>query len=146
MLFRSLVYGGTKNSISNPDLVYYASYDYRSNSYRLFSRTVANQPLTWIQSFSSISNGAAIVDISVNPTNYDHVVIITSNGVYETKSGGATNDWVNLTSPVLTTAFPSSAFGFNTTKVIPLATSGAYGIFVGGPGGAYALEIGRAHV
>ena len=135
-----LVYGGTKNSISNPDLVYYASYDYRSNSYRLFSRTVANQPLTWIQSFSSISNGAAIVDISVNPTNYDHVVIITSNGVYETKSGGATNDWVNLTSPVLTTAFPSSAFGFNTTKVIPLATSGAYGIFVGGPGGAYALD------
>ena len=88
---RAIVYGGRRNGIDNPDVLYVGF------SNRVYARTTTGGA---VAATTVLPAGAGILkDIVINPTDWMNVFAIDDNQVFATADGGAT--WSDITGGLL---------------------------------------------
>lgn len=76
-----MAYGGRRGGVDNPDVLYVAF------GSTVMVRTTAGGNLT---ATGTAFPGGSVADIELDPTDWQHAVVIDSNSVYETTDAGAT--------------------------------------------------------
>lgn len=120
----AMVFGGTKNGVPNPALVYYGS------GSRFFVRTAAEASAL---PSSSPFPGSEIRDIAVSPLDWSMAYVADATGVFVTRDAGAS--WTNVTSGLVDASLRSLA-------VVPLGPNLDF-VFAGGLGGVRVALISR---
>jgi subtilisin-like proprotein convertase family protein len=116
-----LVYGGTSGGVANPDLIYVGV----GNA--VYERTTAGGPIT---ATSALPAGASsIVDIAVDPNDWNTVFAIDDSHVYRSRNAGGI--WTNVTGDLASISslnFHSLAFvhGALNSSVVVGTRSGAF--------------------
>ena len=78
----ALAYGGRSGGVDNPDVLYAGD-----DNGNVFVRTTAGGPLN---ATATPFPGATVSDIALDPNDWQHAFVTSSNGVWETTNRGAT--------------------------------------------------------
>ena len=115
----SLAFGGRSGGVDNPDVLYAGTEN------GLFLRTTSGGTLN---PTSSPFPGGGVTDIALDPNDWQHAVVTSSSGVWETPDAGAT--WTNRTGNLSN----------NNIQTVVYAEQGAVdAILVGGLGGVFRM-------
>ncbi len=117
----AMAYGGTRNGIDNPDVLYAGS------NGQVFVRTSAGGTLN---PTAAQFPGGFVRDIVLDPTDFQHAIVISGSGVWETSNLGGT--WTDRTGNL-----DSIGSNFRTVQFVNHGNVSA--VLVGGQGGVFVM-------